>query len=165
MPKLVSNISAAEPRDLQHAHGATEAKVVLAHQVPGGFAGVYLTRAGQSVVLLTDTSQQRNALPVLDSLLTRIYRRSLHVRNAEVHAANWNFADLYAWQRYFAETLLGSDVPTIAIDEAKNRVVVGAKDAKIRDGLVARLNELGLPCNLGTFSVNGPPAITSGSTF
>lgn len=162
VPAAVRDRLSKLPADLSntsHARDATEDKAVIARLAPGGFAGLFVGRSGRLVVLLTDTSQRATALPALDTLLRRVYHRPLAISDAEARPARWNFAVLYAWFEYVASTMLGPDVPSVGIDEADNRILIGARDEKARDRAVTRLNGLGLPCKLVNVRITGPVVI------
>ena len=140
------------------ARTATERKAAIANQVPGGFAGIYLrSDAYGFVVMLQDTTQRSAALAVLDTLLPRIYQRSVPVRDALVRPAAWDFSELVAWQHFLTMRVpLGKDAVMIGLAESENRIVVGARDARARDRILRRLNELSVPCGLVVVEVSGP---------
>src|SRR4051794_26826503 len=73
----------AVPVGMDRPRMTAEEKAIIAQKIPGGFAGIYLDRTARTVILFTDTATGRAALPTLDSALTRIYRRSFLVRDAE----------------------------------------------------------------------------------
>ena len=73
---------------------------MIAREVPGGFAGLYLEE-GRVVVLLTDTLQRAAALPALRQRMLR-WRPDLDYEGARVVQARWSFAELYDWSAYIA---------------------------------------------------------------
>ena len=153
----------AGPAGFAAARTATERKAAIARQTPGGFAGSYaqdLNERGEAktvVVLLRDTTQRSAALAVLDTLLPRVYPRSVRLRIAMVRPATWDFSELYAWQQFLRVRMpLGKDLVTSALDESNNRIVFGARDSRSRDEILSRLSALGLPCGLVVVEVTGP---------
>src|ERR1051325_9729558 len=97
------------PPTLEKARLAIEKKAALARTIPGGFAGVYVASDGRTVVLLTDTSQARVALPALVPPLHAMYGATISFDNPAIQPATWNFAQLYAWYRYFRRVVPAAD--------------------------------------------------------
>src|SRR5262245_34818612 len=152
----------AGPPAFAAARTASDPMAAIANQVPGGFAGIYLRNDAYGfVVMLRDTTQRSAALAVLDTLLPRLYRRSVPVRDALVRPATWDYGELYSWQRFlWTDASLGKDMVSIGIHDSKNQIVVGATNQRGRDRILRRLSALNVPCGLvevtGPLVPNGP---------
>jgi hypothetical protein len=115
----------------------------LARDLPGGFAGIIL-ESNVPVVFLTDTTQKQQAFTALQARGTF----GLNFTNARARAARWNFTQLAEWFRYFQVTPVENMWVSADIDESKNRIEYGVRDAAARAALEQALSRLDVPCYL-----------------
>lgn len=119
----------------------------LATRVPGGFAGVWYDSTHTPILMLTDPAQEAAA----KQALAREF--AFPFREAAVHQARWNFAQLVDWYNYILPHL---DAPASADkDEAINRIHLHVATAEDRDRLLRALGRLPLPCDLVVVDLDG----------
>src|SRR4051812_29370209 len=122
----------------------------LARTTPGGFAGLILEN-NAPVVFLVDTTQKQQALAALQAK-----NFFPNVTSARVRAARWNFAQLAEWYRYFQLNVFANPGLAFAdIDEAKNRIAFGVRDAASKSAVEQTLSKLDVPCYLVAVGVAG----------
>lgn len=122
--------------------------VMLARNVPGGFAGYY-GNAGGFVLSFTDTTAAKSVLPQIKRQLAL---PDAMWANASLRQVKWNFAQLYDW-RYYSFSLL--PVPTedgdflfVGVDLVGNRLESDVSSEAARSTVINALNAGLVPCNL-----------------
>lgn len=115
-------------------------------EVPG-FAGFYLQNDGTPVIRLTNQASRGAAERYLAPRLSGL--RKGRLANAPQRPvfqdATYDFAQLRGWSRQVHSLLSRGDVYTIDVDEVKNQVRVGVRDASAVAAVRAQGAQMGIP--------------------
>lgn len=129
-------------------HPGERAFQELARRIPA-FGGFYLDTAGDLVVRLTDLGQAPAARAavahVLQQLAAERNNPGARLPEFRFEPAEYSFAQLSEW-RDRAAPVFGLDaVVALDLDEQRNRLTFGLKDASGRAEVEARIADLGIP--------------------
>lgn len=124
----------------------------IARQVPGGWGGFFLEN-GQPTVFLVQPGRQDEALA---ALYDAGVGEPFDVREADVRQGRWDFAQLHDWRRYI-DLAVGhpEGVVSIDLDEARNRIAYGVRDAEAANAFSSLLESANVPCELVVVEVQG----------
>lgn len=121
--------------------------VRLARQIPG-FGGYWFDESGDLVVSLTDLRQEGAARAAVAGVAARrpLLGEDRHAGPATVRArkASYDFVQLQGWRVRLRQLLGMPGMVYLDVDEAANRVRIGAQDYAIGD-VRARVAGLGVP--------------------
>lgn len=146
----------------------------LADEVPG-FGGIYFDASGVPVVQMKTSGVSAEVRERVSELLlrgsngnaVRAAQVAGQVANLRVARARYDFRELYDWY-HDRVTPVAFTVPGVVmtdIDERRNRIVIGVRDASYLDQARARFTELGLSPDAyevteSPFGAVEPPAST-----
>lgn len=132
----------------------------IARRIPRGFGGVFIAD-GRFKVHMQDTTRRDATFREFAKFAElRRYVQS----NTDLVPARWNYNQLFYWYRYLESELGFFDGLVLRdLDEGKNRISFGVRDAAARADLEARLQALAVPCYLVGIEITGPvsPRLTS----
>ena len=128
--------------DFNHHRVSDGLALQVAQAVPE-FAGFYIDGRGRAAIALTDVTR----LPQVTAAIRAVYAgaRPTLLANPTVVQARYPFADLALWYRDIHDQLGVPGMMSIGIDNRRNLIAIGAKDAIAADAIRARALALGIP--------------------
>ncbi len=127
-----------------------------------GFGGFYFDTDGTPTIALTDTTVSHAARRAVMSYLGG---KGRSVRGGEngfrIRKANYDFNQLSGAMRSITQSVARHGITQTDIDEAGNRIVIGAIDEAARVGISQRITSLGVPAGMVTVELIAPTVSTA----